>query len=63
MEPQTASEESVSVSNATTASNIAKENFERHLAAVASAAAAAAAHAAAAQASGSTNSGKIILKS
>ena len=58
MEPQTASEESVSA-NATTASNIAKENFERHLAAVASAAAAAAA-AAAAQASGSTNSGRII---
>ena len=43
--------------SAATASNIAKENFERHLAAVASAAAAAAA-AAAAQAAGSTNSGQ-----
>ena len=43
--------------SAAAASNIAKENFERHLAAVASAAAAAAA-AAAAQAAGSTNSGQ-----
>ena len=43
--------------SAVAASNIAKENFERHLAAVASAAAAAAA-AAAAQAAGSTNSGQ-----
>ena len=43
--------------SAAAASNIAKENFERHLAAVASAAAAAAA-AASAQAAGSTNSGQ-----
>ena len=43
--------------SASAASNIAKENFERQLAAVASAAAAAAA-AAAAQAAGSTNAGQ-----
>ena len=43
--------------SAAAASNIAKENFERHLAAVASAAAAAAA-AASAHAAGSTNSGQ-----
>ena len=58
MEPQTASsEDTIPETSSNTASNIAKENFERHLAAVASAAAAAAA-AAAAQAAGSTNSGR-----